>query len=146
MKNMVFLGGTCGNNNWRDGFINRLARRGVTRDALFNPVVLDWNDESRRTEDAAKASARFVLFYLGDPKQEDNRRSFLSLLEAAMGLYDAPDRTIVVFDTTGMPKVAVDSVTKAFQDMKGRFPDLPIFDSLKAAEDYIAERFVLDAA
>lgn len=35
----VFLGGTRGNNDWRIGLISRLADRGVSTDALFNPFV-----------------------------------------------------------------------------------------------------------
>jgi len=38
-KNQVFLGGTCGDNDWRTGFINDLVKSGVDKNKLFNPVV-----------------------------------------------------------------------------------------------------------
>jgi hypothetical protein len=140
MSNLVFLGGTCGNNNWRDGLIQRLVERGVSSDALFNPVVSDWNEEAQRREDAAKAGASYMLYFLGDTLQDDNRVSFYSLLEATMGLYDAPARTVVVFDTTGMPKHAEKANAKACKDLKSRFPEAPIFATLAEAEDWLAER------
>jgi hypothetical protein len=135
---LVFLGGTCGNNNWRDGLIERLTARGVPSGTLFNPVVADWNEEAQRKEDQAKKDATFNLFYLGDPNQPENRVSFYSLLEATMGLYDAPARTVVVFDTTGMPKPMEKSNTKACKDLKVRFPHAPIFGTLAEAEDWLA--------
>ena len=141
MKNMVFLGGTCGNNEWRVGLIARLIARGVPAEALFNPVVKDWNTAAQANEDRAKVEAGSMLYYLGDPQQPENHVSFYSLLEAAMGLYDAPERTVVVFDSTGMPKQFAKATAKAFADLRKRFPDAPIFDSLAAAEDWIASRF-----
>jgi hypothetical protein len=136
---LVFLGGTCGNNNWRDGLIARLVARGVPTGALFNPVVADWNEEAQKYEDEAKKNATYNLFYLGDPQMEDNHVSFYSLLEATMGLYDGPkSKTIVVFDTTGMPKHAEKANAKACKDLKKRFPKALIFGTLTEAEDWLA--------
>ena len=134
---LVFLGGTCGNNNWRSGLIARLVARGAPAEALFNPVVADWNEEAQKREDEAKENAAYTLFYLGDPQMDDNRVSFYSLLEATMGLYDDPARTIVVFDTTGMPKHAEKASSKACKDLKKRFPHGLIFASLSEAEDWL---------
>jgi hypothetical protein len=143
MKNQtVFLGGTCGKNNWRLGLIERLLARGVPSEALFNPVVLDWDAAAQVAEDKAKAEAGAMFYYLGNPNDGANNLSFYSLLEAAMGLYDAPERTVVVFDATDMPSHAAKATAKAFKDLKARFPDAAIFDSLAAAEDWIASRFV----
>lgn len=138
MKKQVFLGGTCGNNNWRNGLIQRLTELGVPSEALFNPVVDDWNDEAQAAEDAAKAESQYMLYYLGDPMQDFNRSSFYSLLEATMGLYDAPERTVVVFDTTGMPESVAKSNTKACKDLKARFPEALIFATLADAEEWLA--------
>lgn len=135
---LVFLGGTCGNNNWRDGLIERLVARGASAESLFNPVVKDWNEAAQKAEDEAKAKADYMLFYLGDPQMDDNRVSFYSLLEATMGLYDANVRTVVVFDTTGMPKHAEKANAKACKDLKKRFPGAHIFADLAAAEDWLA--------
>lgn len=137
---LVFLGGTCGNNNWRNGLIERLVARGVDPSFLFDPVVPDWNEVAQAKEDQAKESATYMLYFLGDPMQDDNRVSFYSLLEATMGLYDAPARTVVVFDSTGMPKHAEKSNAKACKDLKRRFPEAPIFASLQEAEDWLLER------
>lgn len=137
----VFLGGTCGNNNWRLPLIDRLVKRGVVASSLFNPVVENWNEEAQRREDEAKQNADFMLFYLGDPQMDDNRVSFYSLLEATMALYDSkPGRTVVVFDTTGMPSHAEKANVKACKDLKARFPDAPIFGTLDEAEDWLAEQ------
>lgn len=111
-------------------------------ECLFNPVVKDWNEEAQKKEDEAKRVATFNLFYLGDPKQDDNRVSFYSLLEATMGLYDSPERTVVVFDTTGMPKQAEKSNVKACKDLKKRFPNSPIFGTLAEAEDWLAGKLL----
>lgn len=137
MKKLVFLGGTCGNNNWRQGLIERLTARNVAPEVLFDPVVTDWNEEAQRREDAAKAEASHMIYYLGDPNQPDNRCSFYSLLEATMGLYDAPDRTVVVFDAIGMPPHIAKANAKACKDLKKRFPDAPIFGTLAEAEEWL---------
>ncbi|MEK7641651.1 MAG: nucleoside 2-deoxyribosyltransferase domain-containing protein [Patescibacteria group bacterium] len=142
MTKIVFLGGTCGNNNWRDGLIARLTARGVSADSLFNPVVPDWNEAAQQREDQAKKDAAFNLFYLGDPGQADNRCSFYSLLEATMGLYDHSERTVVVFDTTGMPKHVEKANIKACKDLKARFPGALIFATLAEAEEWLATNLV----
>ena len=137
----VFLGGTCGNNDWRDGFIKRVVARGVPRSALFNPVVKNWDKAAQKLEDAMKADLEVtMLFVLADPMTEEGRLSFYSLLEATMGLYDAPHRTTVVFDSTGMPSRSAKSNNKAGADLKKRFPAAPIFFSLEEAEDWLVAR------
>lgn len=142
-KGLVFLGGTCGNNNWRDGFIQRLTDRGVDPENLFNPVVPNWNEEAQKAEDAAKESSQYMLYYLGDPMEPENHVSFYSLAEGIMGLYDSRDRTIVVFDPAeGMPKHAVKAHQKACKDLKKRFPEALIFETLAEAEDWLAENLV----
>ncbi len=47
MEKLVFLGGTSGNNNWRDHFISILVSKGIKEEILFNPVVKDWNEEAQ---------------------------------------------------------------------------------------------------
>jgi len=138
MKKLVFLGGTCDNNDWRAGLIGRLVARGVKPETLFNPVVPSWNAEVQAREDQVKTEATFFLYYLGDPLRDDKRTTYYSLLEGTMGLYDDPDRTVVVFDITGMPRHAARSSLKAYGDLKKRFPNGNIFDSLAQAEDLLA--------
>ena len=152
-KTTVFLGGTCGKNTWRDDFIERLVARGVPREALFNPVVPDWNAEVQAREDKMKADPSVMLmFYLGDTKDEvDMYRgegdtgnyflSFYSLHEAEMSLYDAPERTAIVIDPTGIVPRAAKRMQKVCSDLQKRFPGHPIFGSLEEAEDWIVKNF-----
>lgn len=138
----VFLGGTCGHNPWREALIAQLVERGVPADCLFNPVTANWNEETQRLEDRIKSNASFMLYYLGDPLQDDNRVSYYSLLEATMGLYDDPGRTVVVLDATGMPKHAEKATQKAYADLKLRFPDAAIFGTLPDAVEWLATQLL----
>ncbi len=137
MGKLVFLGGTCGNNVWRPDFIARLVALGVPAATLFDPVVDDWNEAAQKKEDEVKVSADYMLFLLGDPQQADNRTSFYSLCEAFLGLINAPARTVVVFDSTGMPGHLVKSMAKTYKDMKKQFPSAPIFGTLAEAEAWL---------
>ena len=102
MKKLVFLGGTCANNGWRDGLIAELVDLGISRECLFNPVVANWNEEAQANEEEAKANASHFVFYLADPNQPGNPLSYYSAIEATMALYDHPDTTVVVFDNEGI--------------------------------------------
>ena len=138
MKKIVFLGGTCGKNTWRNGLIERLIDQGVPAECLFNPVVEHWDEAAQKREDAMKADSSVLMLYmLADPMTDEGRLSFYSLLEATMGLYDAPERTIVVFDSTGMPSRSAKSNNKARVDLRKRFPNAPIFGTLAEAEDWL---------
>lgn len=138
MSKLVFLGGTAANNNWRDGFIKALVGRGVSADALFNPVVKDWNDEAQRREEAAKAEASHLVFCVADPKQEGNPLSAYSMVEATMALYDKHDRTVVVFDTEGMSGHPLKAMNQALKVLKARFPEANIFGTPQEAVDWLA--------
>lgn len=138
MNKLIFLSGTCGNNNWREPFIADMVARGVPAETFFNPVTPDWNEEAQAREDVAKRDCTFMLYYLGDPQQPDNRCSFYSLAEACIALHEAPARTLVVFDSTGMPAHAVKASEKTCKDLKDRFP-YRVFDTLEEAKEWIAE-------
>ena len=136
-KKLVFLGGTAANNAWREGIIEVLVAEGVDREALFNPVVKDWNDEAQRREEAANAGASHLLFYIADPQQDGNPLSAYSMVEATMALYDKADRTVVVFDTEGMsghPKKAMSQTAKV---LKTRFPEARIFVARQDAINWL---------
>ena len=136
----VFLGGTCANANWRPSFINELVKAGVSASTIFNPIVPDWTPECQAAEDVAKATAKYNLFYLCDPKQEGNPVSVYSLVEAVMGLYDQPSNTVVVFDNAGYNGQALKSLAKSEQDMRKRFPNGLIFGSRDEALKFLIER------
>lgn len=137
---LVFLGGTCGENNWRDGFIAEAVSKGVPQEALFNPVVKPWNDEAQAKEDRAKAEATEIIFYLADPKEPENRISTYSIVEAFAALLDEPTRTVVVFDAEGMPSHAAKVMKKTLKDFKNRFPNGLIFATPGEAMDWLVKR------
>lgn len=143
-RNVVFLGGTCGKNHWREDIvIPGLLERGVSPDALFNPVVENWDDAAREREDEMKRTARWQLYVIAspDPGMADCPVvSGYSLVEATMGLYDAPARTVILVDTTGMAEATEASIAKAVADWWWRFPDAPIFADYAALIEWLAPR------
>lgn len=130
----IFLGGTCGNNKWRDVFLRKMEdadlpyRKYGAGYEFFNPVVAEWNEEAQRKEDEAKRTSDFILFYIGDPG--DGTMSFYSLCEAIMALYDDPDRTCVCFDSSGLSPHAKKAMEKVQKDLKRRFPNEDIYGSM----------------
>jgi hypothetical protein len=147
LPSRIFLGGTCGKNPWRESLvIPALLERGVQPDQIFNPVVSHWDETAQANEDAAKASPDYlVLFVLASPDPqtaEVTQVSGYSLVEAVMALYDAPERAVVFFDTTGMARKTAKGMRKAEQDLRQRFPQAPIFSDYAALIDWIASRLV----
>lgn len=140
MKDLVFLGGTCGNNNWRDEFIAKLMEMGVPRESLFDPVVADWNEAAQAAEEQAKRDASFLLYYIADPKLPGNPISSYSLVEATMGLYDNPAATVVVFDTEGMAGHLIKSMNQSAKVLKNRFPNCAIFATKEQAIEWTAAK------
>lgn len=143
MDNLVFLGGTAAKNPWREGFIANLVERGVHPSVLFNPVVSDWNEEAQRREEEAKAAANYLVFYVADPMLEGNPLSAYSMVEATMALYDQPERTVVVFDTTGMEGHPLKAMNQCAKVLTRRFSDANIFTSREEAEDWLAEQLLV---
>lgn len=140
---LVFLGGTCGRNSWREGIvIPGLLARGVAPECIYNPVVSHWDAQAQAREDAAKASPDYLLLYVlasPDPATPDVRSiSGYSLAEAIMSLYDAPNRTVVLFDTTGQERKTAKGMRKAEQDLRQRFPRAPIFTEYAELVDWLA--------
>lgn len=137
----VFLGGTCANNNWREEFTAALIATGIPADTIFNPVLppgVDWTQADADREHEAKATAKFNLFYIADPKQERNTFSAYSTCEAIMGLYDDPGAVVVVFDQTGMEGHALKAMKQIERDLIKRFPYGRIFNVRRAVQ-YLAD-------
>lgn len=132
-KKLIFLGGTCGNNHWRNFLIEELAVAGISKDCFFDPVVINWNDEARAREEEAKKNATHFLFYLASPKQEDNPLPSYSLVEATMALYDKPETTIVVFDFLELSKHAQKALLQTERVLRTRFPEAMIVGSFTEA-------------
>ncbi len=135
---LIFLGGTCGGNNWRGPFIEILAERGIPAEKIFNPVVPEWNDAAQAAEEKAKAEASHHIYYIADPQQEGNPISAYSILEAAMALYDKPDTAVVVFDVTGMSGHPLKAMDQARKVLRKRHPEANIFDSAAEALIWLA--------
>ena len=133
----LFLGGTCGNNNWRADFIQHLVDNGVPRDMIFDPVVKDWNEAAQKAEEEAKVTAEHMLFFISDPKQEGINISEYSLVEATMGLYDKPETTVVVFDGDAFTNPHVKkAMTQAEKVLRKRFPSALIFSDFNEAANW----------
>jgi hypothetical protein len=141
----VFLGGTCGNNHWREEIvIPALLGRGIALHQIFNPVVSHWDEQAQANEDAAKADPDcLLLFVLASPDPtttEVTQVSGYSLVETVMALYDSPARTAVLFDVTGMARKTAKGLRKAQQDLCARFPQAPIFTDYPALIEWVAAR------
>ena len=66
-NNTIFLGGTCNGSSWRQAFIAAWKRSEdpITKSVkLFDPVVDDWDEESRKREDEVKSKATLNLFVI----------------------------------------------------------------------------------
>jgi ADP-heptose:LPS heptosyltransferase len=138
---MVFLGGTCGAHHWREEIvIPGLLARGVAPEHLFNPVVEHWDDDARQREDEAKRTARYMLYVIASPDPHGGTAnvSAYSLAELIMSLYDAQERTVALFDTSGMDKHTAKAINKTMQDLRERFPQAPIFTDYAALIDWLA--------
>ncbi len=137
MNRTLFLGGTIGN-DYRERLTTILTDQGVSLDRIFNPVVEHWDAEAQRLEDEKKADPSvLMLFYLRGEEVSGNFLSFYSLHEAEMGLYDQPCRTIVVFDYEGMVPRAEKRLRKVRADLRKRFPEAPLFESLDEAAAWL---------
>lgn len=131
VNTVVFLGGTCGNTNWRDNFIKNLVALGIPENKIFNPVVPNWTPECQDREDTAKAEARLNVYYLTNPNDGVNQFSVYSIFEATKGLYEDRQANAVVFDLNPSiyPNHINKVVNKIYKDLKNKFPQ-NVFDSL----------------
>lgn len=144
MQARIFLGGTIGTNTWRVDVIPELTRRGIPRDALYDPPVADWTEEDQAREDTVKRQAAYQLYVIAHPGGSADAVSAYSLVEAVMGLYDHPDRTIVAFDTSEMTGHVAKTMRKIGKDLRERFPTAPIFDDRSAAIDWLVSHWLDD--
>ena len=141
MGDVVFLGGTCGENNWRkERAIPFLAQLGVPGEAIFDPVVDDWNAEAQANEDRIKREAAILFFYIASPQTGDSDVSAYSLVEATMSLYEQPERAIVVFDSVGMSAHVTKAIDKSARDLRERFGAGLVFTDLQQALREVARR------
>jgi hypothetical protein len=145
----VFLGGTTRHNDWRSAIvIPGLLERGIAPEQIFNPLVAHWDAAAQADEDARKADPEYLLLFVlasPEPAEADcTQISGYSLAEMIMALYDAPQRTAVLVDVTGLAAWTAKGLKKAEQDLRLRFPSAPIFTDYAALLDYLASRLVRD--
>lgn len=139
----LFLGGTAGNNHWRKGFKDSLITFGIAPEALLDFQVEDWNEEVRKEEDLAKEKADYVLYYIANPNQRGKMLSHYSIVEAVMALYDRGDTTVLIFDTNDMKNDQLKIIKKIGTELRKRFPDAAIFNTLDEALDWLKPKLVL---
>lgn len=136
-KKLVFMGGTVGNNQWRNVVLEQLATRGIDLSQLFNPVVPEWTQESQAREEEVKKQATHLLYFIGSPMLEDSTLSAYSMVEATMSLYDHPKKTVIVFDNTGISGLALKSMQQAELVLTTRFPKANILPSIVDLIDWL---------
>jgi hypothetical protein len=144
MANLVFLGGTVGNNGWRNKLIAALKSRGIDTTQLFNPVVDNWDDNARRREEEAKRNATHVVYYLASPEQDTNPLSAYSMVEATMALYDKENDNdagdpLVVFDFDGIGGHALKALKQTQNVLLNRFGAASIYSSFDELVDVLTE-------
>ncbi len=136
----LFLGGTCGENPWRDPYISTLTNAGVLPEQIFNPVLPPgtWNDEAKAAEDAVKADPQAImLFHLTDPRSTAPKSiSVYSYIQLLFSFYRKRNRTAVMFDT--FEDAGVQKSIKAIEmDIINRFGSDVVLPNFGSAVDYI---------
>jgi hypothetical protein len=126
---MIFLGGTCGNNDWRNLLFEELAKTRHSTDHLHNPVVPDWNEEVQKREEEAKRVANYHVYFISNPYQDGINISAYSMVEATMALYDRIETTVIVFDEAGVTGHVLKSMQQTKKVLRARFPEAKIMDS-----------------
>jgi hypothetical protein len=139
----LFLGGTVGNNDWRDKFTKSLVDAGVPVADIFDPVVKDWNEAAREVEEKAKAECRYMMFFISDPRVEGINISAYSMVEATMGLYDKPKTTVVVFDKFPFSGHVLKAMTQTENVLRKRHPEALIFGSMDEAVEFFVKELAV---
>ena len=137
---LVFLGGTCGKNTWRPTLIAQLVAEGVNPSCLFDPVVSDWNDAAQKAEEEAKAKATHMFFYIANPYLKGTELSAYSMVEATMALYDKPQTTVIVFDSTDITEHSLKAFKQTEKVLRKRFPQATILGTRQEAIDWLVKQ------
>lgn len=145
-KPFVFLGGTCGDNAWRERFIEAWTRKGLSAALLFDPVVEHWDRTAQEREERMKREAEWLLFYIARPYGDSGLLSAYSMVEATMALFDNPMRTVVLFDasgykTEGREVEARASLLQSERVLRTRFPHHRIMHSLDGVVEFLSDQY-----
>lgn len=79
--NVIFLGGTCNEDKWREKFISLWKNKDdekIKGIKLFDPIVPDWNNECKKKENEVKSSSIMNLFVI-----TPNQKGYFSFAEIA---------------------------------------------------------------
>lgn len=82
----VFLGGTCGDTNWRERLIEMLSID------YFNPVVDDWNEEAYQNELREREICDYCLYVITPAM-----KGIYSIAEVVDDSNKRPEKTIYCF-------------------------------------------------
>lgn len=120
----VFLGGTCGNNPWREAFIERLLARGVTEDKIFNPVAPrgQWDEAFQAREDAAKRDLSLQMYLIANPREDRTEQSPYGLIQLVDSVFEVRTVTLAFFSTEFQDPKTVKALTKLMKDLEARAP------------------------
>jgi hypothetical protein len=126
----VFLGGTCGDSNWRDELID------LIEIDYFNPVVEDWDEKAKQEELKQRKECSDILYVI-TPDME----GVYSIAEAVDDSNKRPDRTIFCYleksndkEFTKAQKSSLDSVSAMIEGNGAK-----VFDNLKDIAGYLNE-------
>jgi len=90
----LFLGGTCGDSNWRDDIIPLLEHEKLS---YFNPVVSDWDNAAQENERLIKESPLTVELYF----ITSDMLGVFSIAEVADSSNKKPNKTILYIQRNG---------------------------------------------
>ncbi len=125
-RRKVFLGGTCGKYHWRDDFIERVTRAGVSPERLFNPVLppgVPWTDAAKEEEDKEKEVAQYLLFHLANPLEPKRpAHSEYSLIQVVQSVFNVRRTTKVFFDDAHLDARTAKSIKAIITDVEEKFP------------------------
>lgn len=85
---VVFLGGTCNNDPWREKAMEILDQEKVP---YFNPVVEDWNEAAQKREEAIKREPGTIQLYVITSKMT----GVFSIAEVVASVHKDPQRTVL---------------------------------------------------
>ena len=100
---VVFLGGTCNNDPWRDKVMEGLRERGVP---YFNPVVEDWNEEAQKKEDEIKNKLDTIQLFVITSKMT----GVFSIAEVTASAYMDDQRTVLGICKEGFTEAQLKSL------------------------------------
>ena len=114
-KGVIFLGGTCNDDPWREVVMENLDNAQVP---YFNPVVKDWNEEAQKKEDEFKANKDNIQLFVITNKMT----GVFSIAEVVHAAHTNPLKTVLGVCKDGFSESQIKSlyaVTKLVMGITG---------------------------